>query len=163
MQPVYEQLRFVLGHKPISILVPRIWFQVSHPFDGQNMAKTKPFRRQKRRFLGGARFQDFWLRRAAFTSPRPRPRGVIYSHIWTVSVEIALSFRTLPSLKSALQNHEGPTETRKGHSAHGQKGAKSKKNDRTKPNIQSPNHRSINQSIDRSINESTSSQVETRN
>ena len=62
MHPVYEQLKFVLGLKPISILVPRIWFQVPHPSNGQNMAKTKPFRRQKRRFLDGARFQDFWLR-----------------------------------------------------------------------------------------------------
>ena len=28
------------------------------------MPKTKPFRRQKRRFLDGARLQEFWLRRA---------------------------------------------------------------------------------------------------
>ena len=42
----------------ISILVPRIWFHVPHPSDGENMAKTMPFRRQKRRFPDGARLQE---------------------------------------------------------------------------------------------------------
>ena len=46
------------------ILVPRIWFHVPHPSNDQNMPKTKPFRRQKQRFLDGARLQEFWLRRA---------------------------------------------------------------------------------------------------
>ena len=30
----------------ISILLPRIWFHIPHPSDGENMAKTMPFRRQ---------------------------------------------------------------------------------------------------------------------
>ena len=42
----------------ISILVPRIWFHVLHPSNGENMAKTTPFRRQKRCFLDGARLQE---------------------------------------------------------------------------------------------------------
>ena len=66
MQPIYEKLKLALGHQPISILVPRIWFQVPHPSNDQNMPKTKTFRGQKRGFLDGARFQEFWLRRAAF-------------------------------------------------------------------------------------------------
>ena len=64
MHPVYEKLKLVLGLQSISILVPRIWFHVPHPSNGQKMPKTKPFRRQKRRFLDGARLQEFWLRRA---------------------------------------------------------------------------------------------------
>ena len=64
MHPVYEKLKLVLGLQSISILVPRIWFHVPHPSNGQNMPKTKTFRRQKRRFLDGARLQEFWLRRA---------------------------------------------------------------------------------------------------
>ena len=59
-----------LGLLAINILAPKIWFHVPHPSNGQNIVKTKPFRRQKRRFLDGARLQEFWLRRAAFTSPR---------------------------------------------------------------------------------------------
>ena len=64
MHPVYEKLKLALGLQYISILVPRIWFHVPHPSNGQKMSKTKPFRRQKRRFLDGARLQEFWLRRA---------------------------------------------------------------------------------------------------
>ena len=64
MHPVYEKLKLVLGLQSISILVPRIWFHVPHPSNGQKMSKTKPFRQQKRRFLDGARLQEFWLRRA---------------------------------------------------------------------------------------------------
>ena len=64
MHPVYEKLTLVLGLQPISILVPRIWVHVPHPSNGQNMSKTKPFRRQKRRFPDGARLQEFWLLRA---------------------------------------------------------------------------------------------------
>ena len=64
MHPVYEKLKLVPGLQSISILVPRIWFHVPHPSNGQKMPKTKPFRRQKRRFLDGARLQEFWLRRA---------------------------------------------------------------------------------------------------
>ena len=66
MHPVYEKLKLVLGLQSISILVPRIWFHVPHPSNGQKMPKTKPFRRQKRRFLDGARLQEFWLRRIGF-------------------------------------------------------------------------------------------------
>ena len=47
--------------QPISILVPRIWFQAPHPSNCQNIPKTKPFRRLKRRLLEGARLQDFAL------------------------------------------------------------------------------------------------------
>ena len=80
MNPVYEQLKLVLGLKPISILVPRMWIQVPHPSNGQNMAKTKPFGRQKRRFSDGARLQEFWLRRAGpsrdpFSSEARAPPG----------------------------------------------------------------------------------------
>ena len=63
MHPVYEKLKLVPGLQPISILVPRIWVDVPpHPSNGQNMSKTKPFRRQKRRFPDGARLQEFWFR-----------------------------------------------------------------------------------------------------
>ena len=72
MHPVYEKLKLVLGLQSISILVPRIWFHVPHPSNGQKMPKTKPFRRQKRRFLDGARLQEFWLRRAG---PPYRPQA----------------------------------------------------------------------------------------
>ena len=86
-------------------------------------------------------------------------KSTIFSHIWAVSVEITPSFWTLPSLKSALQNHEGPTETRKGHSAHGRKAPnKIKPTSETEGRnhySQSANNQSINRSIDRSINQST--------
>ena len=54
-----------LGLQPISILVPKIWFHVPHPSNGQNMSKTTPFRRQKRRFLERFWFQEIWWRRLA--------------------------------------------------------------------------------------------------
>ena len=44
----------------IDILVPRIWYHVPHPSNNQNIAKTTPFGRQKRRFLDEVRLQDFW-------------------------------------------------------------------------------------------------------
>ena len=64
MHPVYEKLKLALGLQSISILVSRLWFHVPHPSNGQKMPKTKPFRRQKRRFLDGAWLKEFWLRRA---------------------------------------------------------------------------------------------------
>ena len=45
-------------------LGPRYGDQVPHPLHRQDILKTTPFRRQKRRFLDGARLQEFWLRRA---------------------------------------------------------------------------------------------------
>ena len=82
MHPVYEKLKLVLGLQSISILVPRIWFHVPHPSNGQKMPKTKPFRRQKRRFLDGARLQEFWLRRAGpLTGPRPTGGLNFYTYI----------------------------------------------------------------------------------
>jgi len=63
-------------------------------------------------------------------------------------------------MKSSLQNHEGPTESRKGHSAHGRKAKNKIKPTSETEGInhysQSANKQSINlsinQSIDRSIN-----------
>ena len=82
MHPVYEKLKLVPGLQSISILVPRIWFHVPHPSNGQKMPKTKPFRRQKRRFLDGARIQEFWLRRAGpLTGPRPTGGLNFYMYI----------------------------------------------------------------------------------
>ena len=84
MHPVYEKLKLVLGLQSISILVPRIWFHVPHPSNGQTMPKTKPFRRQKRRFLDGARLQEFWLRRAG-PPYRPQSNGgaqLLYVYIY---------------------------------------------------------------------------------
>ena len=52
-----------LGLQPISILVLKIWLHVPHPSNGQNMSKTTPFRRQKRRFLERFWFQEIWWRR----------------------------------------------------------------------------------------------------
>ena len=54
-----------LGLQPISILVLKIWLHVPHPSNGQNMSKTTPFRRQKRRFLERFWFQEIWWRRLA--------------------------------------------------------------------------------------------------
>ena len=65
-----------LGLQPISILVPKIWFHVPHPSNGQNMSKTTPFRRQKRRFLERFWFQEIWWRRLAdLTRPPVRARS----------------------------------------------------------------------------------------
>ena len=47
------------------------------------------------------------------------PDGVFFSH--PLAGRNSTEFWTLPSLKSALQTHEGPTETPKGHSVHGRK------------------------------------------
>ena len=46
----------------IDILVPRIWYHVPHPSENQKNIKAESFRRQKRRFLDGARLQDLALR-----------------------------------------------------------------------------------------------------
>ena len=57
----------------MSILVPRIWFQVPHPSNGQNISKTKPFRRQKQRFPDGAQLRILhWVH-----------LGIKTSHIYT--------------------------------------------------------------------------------
>ena len=73
-------------------------------------------------------------------------------------VEIVPSFWTLPSLKSAPQNHEGPTETRKGHSAHGHEALSitkpTKETEGMNHHSQSANNQSSNQSIDRSVDQS---------
>ena len=60
-----EKIKLVLGLQPISTLVPKKWFHVPHPSNGQNMSKTTPFRRQKRRFLERFWFQEIWWRRLA--------------------------------------------------------------------------------------------------
>ena len=44
----------------MDILVPKIWYPAPHPSNDQNIAKTTPFGRQKRRFLDEVRLQDFW-------------------------------------------------------------------------------------------------------
>ena len=88
------------------------------------------------------------------------PDGVFLSHLQ--AGRNSTEFWTLPSLKSALQNHEGPTETRKGHSAHGRKAPNKIKpiSDTEGMNHYSPSANKqpinewINQSIDRSINQS---------
>ena len=89
------------------------------------------------------------------------PDGVFLSHLQ--AGRNSTEFWTLPSLKSALQNHEGPTETRKGHSAHGRKAPSKIKpiSDTEGMNHYSPSANKqpinewINQSIDRSIGRST--------
>ena len=88
------------------------------------------------------------------------PDGVFFGHLQ--AGRNSTDFWTLPSLKSALQTHAGPTETSKGHSVHGRKAL-----EKWKPisETEGTNHYSlsannqpinewINQSIDRSINES---------
>ena len=90
---------------------------------------------------------------------RFRERVLFYAFRLSRRVEIAPSFWTLPSLKSALQNHEGPTETSKGHSAHGRK-AMNKIKLQARPKEwttragQQTTKRSINRLIDRSTSQS---------
>ena len=62
-----------IGLQPISILVLKIWLHVPHPSNGQNMSKTTPFRRQKRRFLERFWFQEIWWRRLVASCPQIKP------------------------------------------------------------------------------------------
>ena len=68
-------------------------------------------------------------------------------------------FWTLPLLKSALQTHEGPTETPKGHSVHGRKALEQWKPISETEGMNhcslSANNQPINEWINRSINQST--------
>ena len=74
--------------------------------------------------------------------------------------EIVPSFWILPSLKSALHNHEGPTEMRKGHSTHWRRAPKSKtnnghrRNEPPSPAGKQPIDQSISWPTGRWINES---------
>ena len=68
-------------------------------------------------------------------------------------------FWTLPLLKSALQTHEGPTETPKGHSVHGRKALEKWKpiseTEGTNHYSLSANNQPINEWVNRSIGRST--------
>ena len=60
----------------IDILVPKIWYHAPHPSNDQNMSKTTSFQRQKRGFLDGFRFPEFWwFRFPEFCCWRFGPRG----------------------------------------------------------------------------------------
>ena len=83
--------------------------------------------------------------------------GVFFSH--PQAGRNSTEFWTLPSLKSALQTHEGPTETPKGHSVHGRKALEKWKpiseTEGTNHYSLSANNQPINEWVNRSIGRST--------
>ena len=125
------------------------------------MAKAKPFRRQKRRFLdfsgrcsvSGCGGLPLLVRDLAH-GPK---RGNFQSHLGG----LGRNSTELPNLTITEISSTKPR--RANRNSQGSQRRKIKRNDRTNPNNHPTIDRSINQSIDRSINESTSSQVETSN
>ena len=85
------------------------------------------------------------------------PDGVFFGHLQ--AGRNSTEFWTLPSLKSALQTHEGPTETPKGHSVHGRKALEKWKpiseTEGTNHYSLSANNQPINEWVNRSIGRST--------
>ena len=83
--------------------------------------------------------------------------GVFFSH--PQAGRNSTEFWTLPLLKSALQTHEGPTETPKGHSVHGRKALEKWKpiseTEGTNHYSLSANNQPINEWVNRSIGRST--------
>ena len=85
------------------------------------------------------------------------PDGVFLSHLQ--AGRNSTEFWTLPSLKSALQTHAGPTETPKGHSVHGRNALEKWKPISETEGMNhyslSANNQPINEWVNRSIGRST--------
>ena len=83
------------------------------------------------------------------------PDGVFFSH--PQAGRNSTEFWTLPLLKSALQTHEGPTETPKGHSVHGRKALEKWKpiseTEGTNHYSLSANNQPINEWVNRSVDQ----------